>query len=276
MADRFDDILNECVERVLGGESVEQCVQRYPEQARELEPLLRIAAAARRASAGPEPRPEFKARVRQEVQAQLRSRTRKAEPKRLPSLQWIPRWAVVAACVALVFVFAASGTVAASSGSVPGDTLYPVKTATERVQLRLTFSKAARARLEARLAKRRVWETARLAEKGRTAKLATLAARFQTHLAKIEQLATQIEATDAEDGERIAKLEEVLQSNMARDLALLDAAEAKAQPQYRSTIAIAKFRLMQEYGKAIDALDELQDQQMAGTGTQIQSRRAGW
>jgi hypothetical protein len=267
MGDRSEDILNECTERLLRGESVEQCLQRYPEQAPDLEPLLRVAAAARRASSAVEPRPEFKARVRHEVQSQLRSEGRKAEPKRIPALRWIPRWAAVAACVALVFVFAAGGTVAASSGSVPGDTLYPVKTATEQVQMKLTFSEAAKAKLQARFAERRAREMARLAEKGRTAQLGALASRFKAHLAKIEQLAAQIEAADPEDGERISELREILYANMARDLALLDAAEARVPWRARSAVAVAKFRLIQEYGKAIDALDELQHQQQAQAGS---------
>jgi len=267
MANRFDDILSECTERVLRGESLEQCLQRYPEQALELEPLLRVAVAARRTSSALEPRPEFKARVRHEVQSQLRSKGRKAEPKRIPALHWIPRWAAVAGCVALVFVFAIGGTVAASSGSVPGDTLYSVKTTTEQIQLRLTFSKAAKAKLQVRLAERRVWEMGRLAEKGRLAKLAALATRFEAHLTKIEQLATQIEATDPEDSERISELREILYANMAKDLALLDKAEAKAPWRARSAIAVAKFRLIQEYDNAIAVLDELQSQRRVQVGS---------
>jgi len=267
VARRFDDILSDCTERLLQGESVEQCLARYPEQSPELEPLLRVALAARKTSSAVEPRPEFKARVRHEVQSQLRSKARKAEPKRTPALHWVPRWAAVAACVAVMFVFLAGGTVAASSGSVPGDTLYPVKTATEQVQMKLTFSKTAKAKLQARFAERRAKEMARLAEKGRTANLAALATRFEAHLAKIEQLAAQIEATDPEDGERISQLREVLYVNMTRDLALLDAAEAKAPWRSRNAVAVAKFRLIQEYDKAIDALDELQTRQQAQAGS---------
>jgi hypothetical protein len=163
----------------------------------------------------------------------------------------------------LVLVFAGGGTVAASSGTVPGDTLYSVKTTAELVQLKLASSKAAKAKLQARFAERRVWELARLAEKGRTAKLATLAARFEAHLAKIEQLAAQIKTADPGDGERVSELREILYTNMARDLALLDAAEAEAPWRARTAIAVAKFRLMQEYDKAIDVLDELQCQQGA-------------
>ncbi len=106
-----------------------------------------------------------------------------------------------------------------------------------------------------------------MAEKGRTAKLAALAARFKAHLAQIEKLAAQIEATDTGDGERLSELKEILYANMARDLALLDKAEAKAPWRARGAIVVAKFRLMQEYDKAIDALDELQNQQQAQAGS---------
>jgi hypothetical protein len=135
---RFDDILNECVEQVLRGESVEQCLLRYPDQARELGPLLRVAVAAGKTSASVEPRPKFKDRTRYEIQSQLRSKGRRAEAGRTSPVRWIPRWAVVAVSLVFVLLLAGTTTVAASSGSVPGDTLYAVKTAAERVRLKLT------------------------------------------------------------------------------------------------------------------------------------------
>jgi hypothetical protein len=47
---QFDDILNLCLDRILKGETVEGCLQSYPEMAKELEPLLRTAVAAKVAS----------------------------------------------------------------------------------------------------------------------------------------------------------------------------------------------------------------------------------
>jgi hypothetical protein len=278
MAKRFPDILDDCTQRLLQGDSVEQCLARYPEQAAELEPLLRVAAAARRTSSAVEPRPEFKARARHEVQLQLCSEGRKPEPKRTPALHWMPRWAMAAVMLVFVVLLAGTTTVAASSGTVPGDTLYSVKTASEQVRLNLTFSKAAKAKLEARFAGRRVREMARLAEKGRTAKVAALATRFEAHLAKIGQLAAQIKATDPEDSQRISEIRQVLYANRARDLALIDKAEAKAPLRCRSAIAVAKSKLIQEYDKAIAALDDLQNQQrcqLTGTGFQVQARHVG-
>lgn len=72
MSDRFEDILNECIDRLLQGESLEQCLQRYPEQAAELKPLLQVALEAQEASAV-EPRPEFKAKAREQFRSVLYS-----------------------------------------------------------------------------------------------------------------------------------------------------------------------------------------------------------
>jgi hypothetical protein len=266
VASRFEDILSDCTERLLQGESVEQCLQRYPEQARELEPLLRVAAAARETSTAVEPRPEFRDRTRYEIQSRLRAAEPKAGARKSPMMGWMPRWAVAAVSLVFVILLCGTTTVAASSDALPGDTLYGVKTTAEAVQLRLTFSEEGKARLQARFAQRRAWEMARLAESGRTERLRTLATRFGEHLARIEELAARIEATDPEDGERIAELRETLNASMDRDLALLEKAEAKAPPRAAAAVAVAKFRLTQRYEKAIAALDELENRQGAEAG----------
>jgi hypothetical protein len=281
MPEHFQDVLDECIDRVLQGESVEECLRRYPQQAAELEPLLRVALATRRTSSVVEPRTEFKDRTRYEVQSRLAAKELRATSKKAPTVIWIPRWAAVTACLVLVLVLAGTGTVAAASGSVPGDTLYSVKTATEQIQWKLTFSQKAKARLQARFAERRVWEIAQLAKKGRTEKLGSLASRFEAHLAKVEQLAVQIRSTDSEDGERISELRQVLYVNRARDLAILEVAEARAPERTRAVIAVARARLMERYGEAIKALDELQGGQVGLTratgesGTSYQLRM-GW
>jgi hypothetical protein len=91
MADRIEIVLDECLERLRQGESVEQCLARYPEQAAELEPLLRVAMASQKASLAVEPRPEFKARARNEIRSQARDKGRKPEPKKSSPVGWMPR-----------------------------------------------------------------------------------------------------------------------------------------------------------------------------------------
>ena len=48
MVDRLDEVLQECIELLRGGASVEECLARYPEQANDLTPLLRATLAAQR------------------------------------------------------------------------------------------------------------------------------------------------------------------------------------------------------------------------------------
>jgi hypothetical protein len=67
----FDDVLNECVDRVLKGVSVEACLRAFPEYAAELEPLLQTAVDTRKAAAVV-PRPEFRQRAGYEFQAAIR------------------------------------------------------------------------------------------------------------------------------------------------------------------------------------------------------------
>ncbi|MFC1924079.1 hypothetical protein ACFLXA_01760 [Chloroflexota bacterium] len=70
MAEELEHILDECIERVLQGESLEQCLQRYPQHAAQLEPLLEVALAARQA-ASIEPRPEYRLQSRQQLRSVL-------------------------------------------------------------------------------------------------------------------------------------------------------------------------------------------------------------
>ncbi|MBC8477866.1 MAG: hypothetical protein H8D49_05925, partial [Dehalococcoidia bacterium] len=63
----FNNILDECLERLLtSGETVEQCLERHPEYAAELEPLLRTAMVTRETSTL-EPSVEFRARARYQL-----------------------------------------------------------------------------------------------------------------------------------------------------------------------------------------------------------------
>lgn len=258
MSERFEHILNECIDRVLRGESVGQCLDRYPEYAVQLEPLLGVAIAVQRTSAV-EPRAEFKAQARYQIESLLHAKRQKAAPRRLPLVSWVPRWAVVVAAVFLVILLAGSGTVAASSSSLPGDTLYPVKTATERVWLSMTFSDTAKAKLQAEFAGRRVAEMVRMAEQGRTEGLEELAARFSAHLKKMEELTARIRAANPGDEAKIAELRNILVSSMNRDEAVLQAAQERAllrgRPAVERAIELAKNRLMDGYEEALKSLD---------------------
>lgn len=188
----FDNILDECLERLLvRGETIEQCLQRYPEQAAELKPLLETALAAKKASAI-QPQAEFKARARYQFREALQEA---ASPKRRPFFGWLPRWATVVTIV-LIVLLAGGGTVAAAGNSMPDSPLYPVKLATEQVRLMLTTSQMSKIRLCARLADRRVAEIIYMADKGDVHQVELITQRLDERLAILAVLASALEAEE--------------------------------------------------------------------------------
>ncbi|MGW8181919.1 MAG: hypothetical protein ACWGQW_24595 [bacterium] len=103
MAKEFEHILNECIDRMLRGDSVEQCLGRYPEQAAELEPLLRVAQSAQKVSSV-EPRPEFKAQARQQLRSVLYRAEPNAQPRRISLLGFAKSRVVLASVIAIALV----------------------------------------------------------------------------------------------------------------------------------------------------------------------------
>ncbi len=167
MKKNFDDILDICLDRIMvKGDTIEQCLASYPEQAAELEPLLRAALSAVKASSRIESRPEFQRLAKHRLLSAIEEKRKKRVEHRMPLWGWQRRWAVALVAV-LVLILAGVGTVTASASSLPGDTLYPVKTATEKVQGFFTFGSEAKANFYMKLAQRRLDELKSLVEKNR-------------------------------------------------------------------------------------------------------------
>jgi hypothetical protein len=159
----FDIILDECLQRLIEGESIEVCLSRYPEYAASLEPLLRTALDTLRASDF-RPRPEFRQRAAYEFQMAIRDMPVK---ERRGSFFVLKPW-LVAVIAVIVVLLAGGGTVMAASNSFPDSPLYSVKLATEAVRVALTPSALGKAELHARFADKRVEEIIKMAEKGKS------------------------------------------------------------------------------------------------------------
>jgi hypothetical protein len=162
MDDRmFADILDDCLERLVKGETLEQCLERYPDAAAQLEPLLKTAQITR-AALIIQPRSDFRARARYEFRAALDT---ELTPKKAFSFRPMPRWAT-ALMVISVLLFVGGGTAVVASDSMPDSRLYSVKLVTEKVQLALTPYDMSKARLCVDQADQRVIEIVYLANKG--------------------------------------------------------------------------------------------------------------
>ncbi len=238
----LDNILDECLDRLIfEGATVEQCLSDYPQYADELKPLLETSLQTSRISSL-EPNPEFKTKARNELFAALRD-TEEKRSRSLFNFGWQPRWAgAVAVFVALLI--ATGGTAAASTGSMPNDFLYPVKRATEQVQLAFTFTNLGKAEAYARMANRRVEEIIYMANENETGEIELLASNLDSNLNNIAVYSAKSnsQATSTESGgaiqfsKRAATTEEAYESAdtgeglMAAEAPDVDEAAAEEEP----------------------------------------------
>jgi len=180
----FDNILDECLQRLLAGETVESCLLRYPQHASELEPLLRTAQDTLKA-ADIKPRPEFRDLARRRFQAAVRE---VPWPEKRGLFTLLRPGLATVAIIAIVLL-AGGGVVAAAGNSLPGSPLYPVKLASESVRLALTPSDLGKAELNAAFADERVNEIIRMAENGDASLIDETTDRMNDQLLAVANLA---------------------------------------------------------------------------------------
>ena len=177
----FDEILAQCLESIENGEPIEACLERYPQHAQELEPLLRLAATLQRTEP-PRLSPTAFARGRElVVQAAATQQANRHERGRTPIIPFFRRrrepgaprphrafqWTSQAAAIAAAVILTVASAVWTSSTSLPGAPLYGVKRVTENVQGLLYLSPEAKANWHASLAARRLQEAVELQRQGR-------------------------------------------------------------------------------------------------------------
>ena len=182
---KFDNALNDCLERLAAGESVAECLARYPEHADELAPLLQMGQATMRVSRSGEPSAEGRARGMARMQAALaENRQRRGRRWQIPRFRWRPITTPIAAAFAVVFlaIVAAGGTTVASADSIPGEPLYPVKSIRESVEERIARSDEHKARVHAKLARERGREMRELIVRGRIYEAEVVSFRLHRHL----------------------------------------------------------------------------------------------
>jgi hypothetical protein len=251
----FKRILSECIDALLEGESLEQCLQRYPQHAERLEPLLRAVIVAREASQTIQPSPQLKARVADQVRARMEASQRQARANRLSFFDWMPQWASMGIIAVLTVIFCGGCVFAASSDSVPGNILYPVKLAFEDIQLAFTFSDTGKADLHAELASRRVTEMERMSPDIDSESIEALTSDLKGHLQEVEELAVVIAQEEQEEDGELEQLEQNLRRNYFKDTDLTVSAEAKAPTNSKDDIATARVQMWTSYKAVFNTIE---------------------
>lgn len=228
MNKELEKALASCLEAMQQGESLEQCLARYPHLAGELESLLRTALAVQQLTRAPS-RPEFRAAAWGRLLASLNP-VRPVAPKRR-AFTWPAiggRWAV--AIASLLVVLLGWSTVSLAYSSVPNQPLYPVKIATEEVRLAFAADKAS---LEMEFTERRTAEITELASRNRPQHIEEVSQRLERHLKRLASMA----ASQGEGyGQEQAELETRLERRAARHRAALERAIAGAPPSARPAL----------------------------------------
>jgi hypothetical protein len=174
---KFEDILAECIDDVKAGKaSIEDCLGKYASVRGQLEPLLRIALEIREAP-DVKPTPAFRMKARVRLMDQIHGRPAgigwpwRRHDNQMKPFAYVKRFSMSMTGVILAIVLAVfglgAGTAYASQASLPGDTLYPIKLATEQAGMILVGDDVARAERALSFANKRVREMEALAEEGR-------------------------------------------------------------------------------------------------------------
>ncbi|GAB4461365.1 MAG: hypothetical protein Kow0070_18820 [Anaerolineales bacterium] len=168
------EVLETCLKELENGADVETVLSRRPELADELRPILETALKARAIAAPPPSEAALRRNRARVLQRAAELRERKAIPI-IPPLRrnWsasLRRVFVTLATLTLLFA-GGNGLVRASSTTLPGDNLYPVKRTWEELAHFFVFDPQRREALELEHANERLEELAELLARGRTAKV---------------------------------------------------------------------------------------------------------
>lgn len=131
------DVLEVCLNEIEQGSGIDAVLSRYPEHADELHPIIEASVQAKD-MAVPAPSQEIVKRNR----AKLLQYTAELRETQATGWTWsLPlQRAFVSLVILFIFLFSGTSLVRAASASLPGDGLYPVKRAWERVLVFTTFN----------------------------------------------------------------------------------------------------------------------------------------
>ncbi len=272
MTDRMYLAFQQCLDMSRGGASLKECLDRFPQYAGELEPLLLATTGAAGSSApgispdtAPVMSPEMRSRLRGWVLSEWDRQHQPRRQRRSFSL-FSPRWAMAAAAavVMMMVLVGGVGTAAAAHDAIPGTTLYPVKRLEEEARLWITRSPEVKVARYGDLVRERAQELRILAGRDDAEATSVAVRRMEGHIRDVSLL-LENQAAPAEslamaspELKLLATLEDAVSGQDAaagQVQETLRQAPADAYPCLRHTV-----RAIQEARQRVhDAVDQLRD-----------------
>lgn len=156
MSDRLEKILDECIDRLRSGESIEAVLQDHADVADELRPLLEICGELEKL-----PEPRFSEAAPWKIVARILETKEKERPS--VSRFFASQLFVRVAAVFIGVILLGWGMMNVSASAVPGDLLYPVKRLSEGIRYYTALRPEQRINLHISFAEKRLAEvTAKL------------------------------------------------------------------------------------------------------------------
>lgn len=153
---------NDCIDRIKTGQTIEDCLRRYPQYAAALRPMLETGNVVRSLHVSPVEVAQVRERARYRFEEAIRTtrRGRKTKP--------VYRLGGLAAAILLMILVISGGASVAAQFSLPGDSLYGLKLLTEQIRLSVSNDPA----LVGQFEQRRIDETRQLLNQDRPAEVA--------------------------------------------------------------------------------------------------------
>jgi Domain of unknown function (DUF5667)/Domain of unknown function (DUF5666) len=147
MNQKLLDALENCLQRIEQGETLESALALHPELSGQLRPLLETAICARPQSRETLPITALAlARQRSRGLALAADLRRGKIPQPGRRISWRPLMTVLS--VIIILVMSSNGILIASAHAIPGDTLYPLKRSVESTRLQLAYNPIQKQELE--------------------------------------------------------------------------------------------------------------------------------
>ncbi|MBI4339997.1 MAG: DUF4382 domain-containing protein [Chloroflexi bacterium] len=262
----FDEVLDRCVTRILGGETVGACLASYPQLAQALEPSLRTVARATGSFALPgdsAAKDRGRLRLRSELSTLegARRRGRQRPPWLVLSFALQQRWAVVVISASLALFLGGVGLVSASGDSLPGQPLYSVKRAAEEVRLALEFSPQGKAERYMAYAERRGEEMGALIQQGNPSQIAPAQQNLERNLASAASIATGLQ-----DLRSVSDLQSKLEQNASNVLARLQTSLESSPKGARQAAGESFIAVGAVYGERLQTVSALAPKEVVSAG----------